>query len=1837
MVSWWPGDGNANDIVGGNNGALQNGATFSSGEVGQAFSFDGANSGILIGVGALPDIPPSGQFTVDLWFNPANTNGIHTLFQRERSYLYIEDGFIKSFVGGNVTGTNIQAPAGQWTHAALTYNNSALKIYVNGTLAASSIQTLEDPAGYATSIGYNARFNIEYFAGLIDEVQFFRRALTQAEIQNGYAAGSAGTCKVPTPTITYGCYINSPPHTLRNPGDVRIVSGPSDCVAGETPISWEVFPVGASPAGATFDGTNIWVSNSGDGTITKFRASDGTRIGTYAAGPTPIKSVFDGEYLWIANPSTNTLTKIRASNGSPVATISLRGSQRPFGLAFDGSSIWVASYYDNTVSRLRLNDGAEIGYFQNVLSPVDVLFDGTDIWVSNNLGDGTVTKISESTGTVEVFHTSRSFPGVLSFDGSNVWVANSGSQAISKMRSSDGAVLDVYSMGFGPAGVAFDGTNMWIANDDVLLKYRASDGAVLGSFPGSNNGDGLLKTAVAFDGTDVWVSNRLANTVTRYHDGAPRGGLVAWYREDGNANDFFGVNNPSAVNAASFVPGKIFGGVSLGPGGYIDIPDSPSLRNQQFTISSWVRPDGAGPNDDVPGSTFIQKDLQPPAGDHGGTMGMWWSAQDLRFRFGIGSPSIQIPSAHTFPPGQFYHVAGTYDGSYVRLYVNGQLEAETAAAITIPYDPTIPWTIGSSDDYYRSFRGVPRTFNGVIDDVRFYDRPLSGDEIQTLLGLVAWYKEDGNTNDAVGVNNPSAVNAVSFVPGKVCSGVSLGPGGYIDIPDSPRLRNQKFTISTWVRPDGAGPNDDLQGSTFIQKDLQPPAGDTGATMGMWWSAQDLRFRFGVGAPLVGIASANTFPQGQFYHVVGTYDGAYVRLYVNGQLEAETAAAVTIPNDPTIPWTIGSSDNYYRSFRGVPRTFNGVIDEVRIYDRPLSGSEVQSIFVSTLDTCIPPDTVSPATNAVSTPAPNAAGWNNSDVGVSLSASDNAGGSGVKEIVYSASGAQTIPQITINGSSANLTITAEGESVITYYARDNGVKVETVNTLTVRIDKTAPAITCGAADGNWHGADVSIACTANGGASGLANSADSSFSLTTSVAAGSETGNASTNDRQICDVAGNCVTAGPLAGNKIDKKAPVVTLGASDGLWHANNVSINSTAMDGGSGLANAGDASFVLNTSVAAGNETANASTDSRNVCDAVGNCVSAGPVNGNKVDRKAPLVTIGSPDNLWHANNVSIGGSATDGGSGLANAGDANFVLNTSVSAGSETANASTDSRNVCDAVGNCSGVGPVSGNKVDRKTPVINLLSPAGIGYRVNTTVAANYSCADSGSNLSTCLGTVPNGNNINTALPIGPRTFTVNATDAVGNDSSASVTYTVLSPLVNLGTTAITFPDRVVGTTGDQQTIAVNNTGNDNLVVNNIALTGANAADFKIISDTCRSGPISPGNGCTITVAFSPTAIGGRKASLTISDDAPDTPHTVAVSGNGAIPRVYAWGWNNSGQVGDNTNIDRLSPVQTIGIDGVSMISAGTSHNLTVKTDGSVWSWGYNVYGQLGDGTTSNRSMPVQVVGLSNVISIAAGVNHSLALRGDGTVWSWGYNFYGQLGDNSKKDRKIPVQVPGLSGVISISAGGYHSLALKSDGTIWAWGLNSTGQLGDNSITQRLAPVRVIGLSGVVSISGGGNHSLALMSDRTVRAWGYNAYGQLGDGTTIQRQLPVQVSGLSGITSIDAGWWHNLALKSDGSVSAWGYNGYGQLGDGTATQSSTPVKIKGLGGITQINAGEHHSLALKPNGTAYAWGANYRGQLGINNLVQQLTPVQVSNLTRVGIISAGGAHTIAVNNDIR
>jgi hypothetical protein len=344
-----------------------------------------------------------------------------------------------------------------------------------------------------------------------------------------------------------------------------------------------------------------------------------------------------------------------------------------------------------------------------------------------------------------------------------------------------------------------------------------------------------------------------------------------------------------------------------------------------------------------------------------------------------------------------------------------------------------------------------------------------------------------------------------------------------------------------------------------------------------------------------------------------------------------------------------------------------------------------------------------------------GWYTTDVTVDFTAFDSL--SGLK-----------------NSADASFSLAASGEgSTVSTGSRvvsDKADNASTAGPLSFKIDKHAPTISCGLADGNWHGSNVSIGCTASDSLSGLANPSDASFSLSTNVAPGSYDANASTGTYQVCDAAGNCATAGPIAGNKIDRQAPTFSCQTPDSDWHASNVTLHCTAQDGGSGLNGSSPASFDLSTTVANGSEDPNASTGSQGLTDAVGNSTTAGPYSGIKVDRKAPTFSCPAADSAWHGSDVTLNCTAQDGGSGLDGSSPASFGLSTSVPSGTETSNASTGTQALTDGVGNSTTAGPISGNKVDKKKPVVSCGGPDGAWHAADVDITCT--ATDGGSGLA-------------------------------------------------------------------------------------------------------------------------------------------------------------------------------------------------------------------------------------------------------------------------------------------------------------------------------------------------------------------------------------------------------------------------------------------------------------------------------------------------------------------------
>lgn len=356
-----------------------------------------------------------------------------------------------------------------------------------------------------------------------------------------------------------------------------------------------------------------------------------------------------------------------------------------------------------------------------------------------------------------------------------------------------------------------------------------------------------------------------------------------------------------------------------------------------------------------------------------------------------------------------------------------------------------------------------------------------------------------------------------------------------------------------------------------------------------------------------------------------------------------------------------------------------------------------------------------------------------------------------------------------------------------------------------------------------------------------------------------------------------------------------------------------------------------------------------------------------------------------------------------------------------------------------------------------------------------------------------------------------------------------------------------------------------------------------------------------------------------------------------------LWMWGRNASGNIGDNTLISKSSPVQTISGGTcwkyIETSKAGSgiqpSTSAAIKADGTLWMWGSSINGLTGENTLIDRSSPVQTISAGTNwknVSLSSG-GAIAAVKTDGTLWMWGINSTGQLGTNSILNISSPVQtVSNVTTWKNVDVSPTHAGAIKTDGTLWVWGFGGYGELGDNrnGNSNRIS-------SPIQTISGGTNWqivsnstfvTLATKTDGTLWSWGSNSYGQLGLGDRILRSTPTQMASNGTMwRSISSGAFHSAGIKTDGTLWTWGRNEQGFLGDNTVIHRSSPVQtVSGGTNWRLVRAAHFNTKAIKTDGTLWSWGNANSGTLGNNDLFAKSSPVQtVSGGTSWKSVSSG------------
>ncbi|KXK27932.1 MAG: hypothetical protein UZ01_02903 [Candidatus Brocadia sinica] len=421
------------------------------------------------------------------------------------------------------------------------------------------------------------------------------------------------------------------------------------------------------------------------------------------------------------------------------------------------------------------------------------------------------------------------------------------------------------------------------------------------------------------------------------------------------AYDYSGSGNDGTISNATWTAGKDAGGLDFnGASSYVSIP---LINSAEVSVSAWFYKDAEDiiRNDAIFSGFRNNADLQMREGfelrfdsSTPDTLAFVLVTQD-----GVGNKTMQIARRNLRNSvGSWYHAVGTYNQTtgQQRLYVNGEL----VRTVTHPAGNTVVPLTFYPDMRMGHSRVKNGYFNGIIDDVRLYNRPLSDQEIHDLYNaftgvLLAHYTLDEGAetiaNDSSGNGNHGAVNGGAIWTAGI-NGTGLGFDGVDDYVSIPRINQDEISISAWFYKDA---KDTIRNDTIFSGfrsnsnlqlregfELRFPAGAPN-TLQFVLVTQE-----GGGARTTRTAQWNLGNSvGSWHHATGTYNKTTgeQRLYVNGALvntQTHPAGNTVVPLTAYPDMRIG----YSRVNSGY---FNGVIDNVRLYKLELTGLDVMYLY------------------------------------------------------------------------------------------------------------------------------------------------------------------------------------------------------------------------------------------------------------------------------------------------------------------------------------------------------------------------------------------------------------------------------------------------------------------------------------------------------------------------------------------------------------------------------------------------------------------------------------------------------------------------------------------------------------------------------------------------------------------------------------------------------------------------------------------------------------------------------------------------------------------------------
>ncbi|MEJ0089922.1 MAG: LamG-like jellyroll fold domain-containing protein [Limisphaerales bacterium] len=423
-------------------------------------------------------------------------------------------------------------------------------------------------------------------------------------------------------------------------------------------------------------------------------------------------------------------------------------------------------------------------------------------------------------------------------------------------------------------------------------------------------------------------------------------GLVSWWQGEGNANDIIGGNNGTLIGNTGYASGEVGQAfVSDGNGDCVMVGNPTNLQLQNFTIEVWIKRSSSS----IVSYGGFGNGIIFGYGQGGYGLYLDANGTPALSAIGIGEtkPGISISDTN------FHHLAVTKAGSTVVFYVDGIAYSAPA------YDPGFVFTtvaaIGARGDI------LDNSFFGCIDEVSFYSRALSSNEIAAIYnassagkcvstmdgctappaGLVSWWAGENNLFDRVGTNNGSVIGNLAYTNAEVGQGFYFdGGANRIIVPDAPELNfgsNQDFSIEAWIRPEVAPTDYGIM--SIVDKRIASSVVDS--PNGYEFSLSDGKIHCRLMSTGFGPAGPD-MRDGLLHHIAMTLSRNSTNggnLYVDGvavfTFDA-TALNGSLVNDQ--PLRIGN-----HASAEVNSFFKGIIDEVSIYNRALASNEISAIY------------------------------------------------------------------------------------------------------------------------------------------------------------------------------------------------------------------------------------------------------------------------------------------------------------------------------------------------------------------------------------------------------------------------------------------------------------------------------------------------------------------------------------------------------------------------------------------------------------------------------------------------------------------------------------------------------------------------------------------------------------------------------------------------------------------------------------------------------------------------------------------------------------------------------